>query len=188
MSNNITVEMVQDELTSISPLYSAELHPELAQDIHQNIRPTDVVEDLRDFVHYALGCFEDEIVTDETSEANFWLAYGYAPSVARTLAYTALTKADPNSDSDDILPLASNDFTPKEYRGALRVGDTVGDDRTAGLSKLWTVDRYRLLDGTENQLPIQVLFLERRKSNGNNERKVVNYFLSPDATNEVVPY
>lgn len=183
MSNNITVEMVQEELTSISELYNNKFHPTLAHDIHSNIRPTDVIEDLRDVVHYALGCFEDNFSVN-SSEANFWMQRGYAPSVARMLANDVVQA----NNSVQITSALKERLTPQEYRGALRVGDTVSYKHMADVNDLWTVDRYRLLDGTETQLPIQILFLERRKNNGSNERKVVNYFLSPDATNEVVPF
>lgn len=183
MSNNITVEMVQEELISISELYNKDSHPTLAHDIHSNIRPTDVIEDLRDVVHYALVCFEENFGINP-EEANFWIQRGYAPSVARMIAYDVVRA----NDSGELLPALKERLIPQEYRGALRVGDTVSYKHMEDVNDLWTVDRYRLLDGTETQLPIQILFLERRKNNGNNERKVVNYFLSPDATNEVVPF
>lgn len=186
MSNNITVEMVQEELTSISELYNNKFYyPTLAHDIHSNIRPTDVIEDLRDVVHYALGSFEDNFSVS-SNEANFWMQRGYAPSVARKIAYGISRPKDLRVYPEDMY--VGNHFVPQEYRGALRVGDTVGYKEMEEVSDLWTVDRYRLLDGTDNQPHIQVLFLERRKKNGSNERKVVNYFLSPDATNEVVPF
>lgn len=197
MSNNITVEMVQEELTSISELYNSNsklyqfYYPTLAHDIHSNIHPTDVIEDLRDVVHYALGCFEDNFSVSSI-EANFWMQRGYAPSVARKIAYGILHPKNCGFYPDDMYVgndmYPGNHFVPQEYRGALRVGDTVGYKEMEEVSDLWTVDRYRLLDGTDNQPHVQVLFLERRKKNGSIERKLVNYFLSPDATNEVVPF
>lgn len=197
MSNNITVEMVQEELTSISELYNSNssiyqfYYPTLAHDIHSNIRHIDVIEDLRDVVHYELGSFEDNFSVN-SSEANFWMQRGYAPSVARKIAYgISLPKnlrfyPDDMYVGNDMYP--SGHFNPQEYRGALRVGDTVGYKEMEEVSELWTVDRYRLLDETDNQPHVQVLFLERRKKNGSIERKLENYFLSPDATNEVIPF
>ena len=184
MSNCITVEMVQDELNALSELYSAKNEPFLARDIHANIRPTDEIEDLRDYVNFALVCHEDNF-GQNSDEANFWVKRGYATSVAREIAlggfvgYGDFTRAFHEE--------LGKKLAPKEYRGALRVGDTVSYQMKTELYDLWTVDRYRIIDATDTQLAKQVLFLERHLFSGQRKHVVVEYVLSPDAKNDVAP-
>lgn len=204
MSNNITLEMVQDELTAISELYSAKYHPNLAQDIHWSLATFETIEDLNDLVHYMLTIHEEEEhFNTRADSAIHWRDHGYAPSVARELAL--YFKAKGEHWADDIAPLLSKfnqspllgKFDQKEYHGALRVGDTVSYrmteadtadwNRSTFFHKLWTVDRYTIMDATETAPAHQVLYLERFRNGGKRERMVTTYILSPDAENDIVP-
>lgn len=208
MSNNITLEMVQDELTAISELYSAKYHPNLAQDIHGSLAKFETIEDLNDLVHYMLTIREEEEhFNTRADSAIYWREHGYAPSVAREMALHFKAKGERWADDlKSICTLMFGEFSQKEYHGkfdqkeyhgALRVGDTVSYrmteidtadwTRSFFLHKLWTVDGYTIMDATETTPAHQVLYLERFRNGGKRERMVTTYILSPDAENDIVP-
>lgn len=199
MSNNITLEMVQDELTAISELYSAKYHPNLAQDIHGSLAKFETIEDLNDLVHYMLTIREEEEHFNTRADlAIHWREHGYAPSVAREMALYFKAKGEHWADDIETsyAPLLGK-FDQKEYHGALRVGDTVSYrmteaetadwNRSAFFHKLWTVEGYTIMDATETTPAHQVLYLERFRNGGKRERMVTTYILSPDAENDIVP-